>query len=254
MQETLAWFLGWKDSLEKGKTTYSGILAWRYKNGREGKNECMWWLGVRGWGCVLNHHSSGGESTSCSTGEDQEERHVEPPAQNGILKQRSGRDQRSGCLCDNLRHVESYTVSWSYPGSVWCWKVKELVVRSCPTLFHPMDCSPPRFSVHGILQARILEWAAIPFSKGSSPPRDGTSVSCIAELCLRTAPRWSLAAAERAASKLSVQMRDNPGMALMGKWSPDRTEMSQQLPAWRDDVPPLTMILFEPSPQIYTHP
>ena len=80
-----------------------------------------------------------------------------------------------------------------------------------------MDCSPPRFSVHGILQARILEWAAIPFSKGSSPPRDGTSVSCIAELCLRTAPRWSLAAAERAASKLSVQMRDNPGMALRGK-------------------------------------
>ena len=43
-----------------------------------------------------------------------------------------------------------------------------------------MDCSPPGPSVHGILQARILEWAAIPFSKGSAQLRDQTSVSCIA--------------------------------------------------------------------------
>ena len=43
-----------------------------------------------------------------------------------------------------------------------------------------MDCSLPGSSVHGILQARILEWAAISFSKGSSQPRDQTRVSCIA--------------------------------------------------------------------------
>jgi len=43
-----------------------------------------------------------------------------------------------------------------------------------------MDSSPPGSFVHGILQARILEWLAIPFSRGSSPPRDGTLVSCIA--------------------------------------------------------------------------
>ena len=42
-------------------------------------------------------------------------------------------------------------------------------------------CSPRGFSVHGILQARILEWIAIPFSKGSSTPRDWTLVSCIAD-------------------------------------------------------------------------
>ena len=41
-----------------------------------------------------------------------------------------------------------------------------------------MDCSPPGSSVHGILQARILEWVVIPFSKGSSSPRDWTLVSC----------------------------------------------------------------------------
>ena len=48
------------------------------------------------------------------------------------------------------------------------------------TLCDPMDDSPPGFSVHGILQARILEWTAIPFSRGSSQPRDRTWVSCIA--------------------------------------------------------------------------
>ena len=50
----------------------------------------------------------------------------------------------------------------------------------CLTLYDPMDCSPPRSSVHVILQARILEWVAISFSRGSSPPRDRTWVSCIA--------------------------------------------------------------------------
>ena len=49
------------------------------------------------------------------------------------------------------------------------------VAQSCPTLCNPMD-----YAVHGILQARILEWVAFPFSKGSSQPRDQTQVSCIA--------------------------------------------------------------------------
>ena len=44
----------------------------------------------------------------------------------------------------------------------------------------PTDCSPPGSSVHGILQARTLEWVAISFSRGSSRPRDRTQVSCIA--------------------------------------------------------------------------
>ena len=49
------------------------------------------------------------------------------------------------------------------------------VVQSCQTL-----CNPKDFTVHGILQARILEWVAFPFSGGSSQPRDRTLVSCIA--------------------------------------------------------------------------
>ena len=47
-------------------------------------------------------------------------------------------------------------------------KVKVFVAQSCPTLCGPVDCSPPGFSVRGILQARILEWVDISFSRGSS--------------------------------------------------------------------------------------
>ena len=53
------------------------------------------------------------------------------------------------------------------------------VAQSCPTLCDPMDCSLPGFSVHGILQARILEWVTISFSRGYSQPRDRTRVSRI---------------------------------------------------------------------------
>ena len=55
-----------------------------------------------------------------------------------------------------------------------------LVAQSCLTLCDPMDCSPSGSSVPGMLQARILEWVVIPFSRGSSWPRDWTWVSCIA--------------------------------------------------------------------------
>ena len=55
-----------------------------------------------------------------------------------------------------------------------------LVIQSCPTLCDLMDYSSPGCSVQGILQVRILDWSAIPFSQGSSWPRDWTCVSCTA--------------------------------------------------------------------------
>ena len=56
-----------------------------------------------------------------------------------------------------------------------------LVAQSCPTLWDAMDCSLPGFSVHRILQARILEWVAIPSFRGFSWPKEDIScVSCIA--------------------------------------------------------------------------
>ena len=56
-----------------------------------------------------------------------------------------------------------------------CIKVKVKVTRSCPTL-----CNPMEYMIHGILQARILEWVVFPFSRGSSRPGNRTGISCIA--------------------------------------------------------------------------
>ena len=57
---------------------------------------------------------------------------------------------------------------------LWASGVKVLVPQSYPVLCDPVDCSPPSFSGHGILQARILEWVAVPFSRGSSWSRGWT--------------------------------------------------------------------------------
>ena len=95
-------------------------------------------------------------------------------------------------------HLSSVSVPWAdfhkYSKSphvilrvVSCVRAQSL--QSCPTLCDPMDCSLPDSSVHGILQARILEWVAMPFSRGSSQPRNQTQVSCIS--C--TAGRFSTA-------------------------------------------------------------
>ena len=62
--------------------------------------------------------------------------------------------------------------------------VRAKSLQSCPTLCDPMDCSPAGSSVHGILQARILEWVAMPFSRGSFQPRDRIQVSCISRQIL----------------------------------------------------------------------
>ena len=62
----------------------------------------------------------------------------------------------------------------------WLLKRKLLLFLGCIQLScDPMDCSPSGFSAHGILRARILGWVAIPFSRGSSWPRDQTHVSCV---------------------------------------------------------------------------
>ena len=59
-------------------------------------------------------------------------------------------------------------------------KKESEVAQLCPALWDPMDYSLPKSSVHEIFQARVLEWVAISFSRGSSWPRDRTQVSCFA--------------------------------------------------------------------------
>ena len=70
----------------------------------------------------------------------------------------------------------------------WTWNTLQVererereVAQLCPTLRDPMDCSLPGSSVCGIFQARVLQWGAISFSKGSSQPRDRTWVSHIVD-------------------------------------------------------------------------
>ena len=70
-------------------------------------------------------------------------------------------------------------VGFWYAVCTQCENLEVLAAQSCQTLCEPMNCSPPASSVHGIFQARILEWVAISFCRGSSWPRDQTCMSCI---------------------------------------------------------------------------
>ena len=75
----------------------------------------------------------------------------------------------------NVWEFKKYWISSAIYYLLWVSEVTQL----CPTLCDPMDCSLPGSSVHGILQARVVEWVAISFFRGSSWPRDWTWVSHI---------------------------------------------------------------------------
>ena len=81
-------------------------------------------------------------------------------------------------FCRFFSHLGSYRTLSRGPCAIQRTPAQSL--QSCPALCNPVDCSFPGSSVHGILQARILEWVAISSSRGSSRPRDHTRVSRIA--------------------------------------------------------------------------
>ena len=91
----------------------------------------------------------------------------------------------SGILLHISTLLESFpiwvTTDYWVEFTVLCSQAVSSVAQLCPILCDSMGCSPPGFSVHGILQARILEWVAVPFSRGSSQPRDRTCISSIAD-------------------------------------------------------------------------
>ena len=86
------------------------------------------------------------------------------------------------------------TFSCSVDQCEWISGLGSQSFQSCLTLYSPMDCNPPGSSVHGIFPARLLEWVAMPSSKGSSWSRDRTLLSCIAGRFFINAPpgnaRW----------------------------------------------------------------
>ena len=148
MQETWVRFLGREDPLEKEMTIHSSTLAWKIP-----------WM-------------------------------EEPDRLQSMGSQRVGHDWATSRF---LR--EAYNVSlchWPPQRTYWMWfpngcikpsVTERACLLSCSVVsdsLQPVECSLPGSSVHGILQARILEWVAIPFSRGSYWPRDRIPVSCIA--------------------------------------------------------------------------
>ena len=79
-------------------------------------------------------------------------------------------------LPQTISYLEMTFIFFSLDTNPACMRVKSL--QSCPTICNTMNCSPPGSPVHGILQARILEWIAMSSSRGSSWPRDQTLISC----------------------------------------------------------------------------
>ena len=80
-----------------------------------------------------------------------------------------------------------------------------LVIQSCPTLCDPMDCSPPGSSVCGILQARILEWVAMPSSRGSSRPRYWTCISWVSRIAGRFFTVWATSGRRNECKRNKIQ-------------------------------------------------
>ena len=93
------------------------------------------------------------------------------------------RDRATAVWCTDMGDrdvLKTFFGSFSLRCEVWWWWWWGLVTKSCMTLCDPMDYSLPGSSVHEILQARILKWVAISFSRWSAQPRNRTRVSCIA--------------------------------------------------------------------------
>ena len=112
---------------------------------------------------------------------------VDPPKLSNICSQgRSFSHCTCHCMTQEEPHCFVKSYKWKYLGdrtyvrsAVIIASIEIEVTQSCQTLWDPMDCSLSDSSVDGIVQAGILEWIVISFSRGSSQPRDWTRVSCI---------------------------------------------------------------------------
>ena len=113
---------------------------------------------------------------------------------------------------------------------------------SCSAMFDfcdPLNCSPPGSSVHGIFQARILEWVAISFPKGSSQTRDQTHISCVSCIADRFFTHWAIGEAhvQRCLPKLSnCRYSCHAGKPPVALWC-----LEYQTPAPRSDSPGIAL-------------
>ena len=86
--------------------------------------------------------------------------------------QYSGLENSVDCIVHGVTKRQTQLSDFHFQDSLSKANSESEVAQSCPTLCDPVDCSLPGSSVHGILQARVLEWVAISFSRGSSQPTD----------------------------------------------------------------------------------
>ena len=120
------------------------------------------------WGWVLMTMMYESESISCSVISDSLQLHGLEPAR--LLCSWNSPGKNTGMGSRSLLQEVILTQELN-PGLLHCESESE-VAQSCLTLCDPMDCSLPGSTIHGIFQARILEWVAISFSRRSSLPRD----------------------------------------------------------------------------------
>ena len=161
MQETWVRSLGWENLLEKGKTTHSSILAWTIP-------WTIWSMGSQ----IIRHDWVTFTFTIMH-----QESYGNIQSQSSILHSHWGKYRK-----DNLEKFMGLLLArlweiWSITGYIR--KISCMCAQLCPTLCNPMDCSPPGSFCPWNFPARILEWVAISFSRGSSWPRDLTCISCL---------------------------------------------------------------------------
>ena len=93
-------------------------------------------------------------------------------------------------FCWRLKKLIQERCIWHEEGSLCQMKQSALSAQACQTICDPMDCSPPGSSVHGTLQARIMQWVAIPFSRRVFPRSEPPSPTLKAESSLSKPPWW----------------------------------------------------------------
>ena len=178
MRETWVQSLGREDLLEKEMATHSSILAWRIPWMEEpGGLQSMGSQRVgHDWATSLTHSANEEASptnTNCLESEKIKTKTQPSKAQNDW-------EGTQGNLLGEKWMF--YVVTGLRTPGLHRYSESE-VTLSCRTLCNPMDCSLPGSSVHGIFQARVLDWVATAFSSRSSRPRDGTQVSHIVDRC-----------------------------------------------------------------------
>ena len=164
MQETWVQSLGWEDPLEEGIASHSSILAWRIPWTEEpgGLQSMELQKVVEDW---VTKHTRGDlilGSPNCEI------------MKLCVLLYLTELQQEYG---ENPSSV--VTLSFMFTTACVCAYMCVCAHMQSVQLWDPMDCSLPGSSVHEIFKARILEWVAISFSRGSFQPRRGTHLSCV---------------------------------------------------------------------------